>query len=823
MERYRVTGMSCAACSARVEKAVSAVEGVSSCSVSLLTNSMTVEGTASPQAVIKAVEAAGYGASAQNAETVRTMPENEETSAFRALLRRLLVSLLILPFLAWLGMGRMLGLPLPSFLSGNPVACGLCQLLLAAILMLINRSFFINGWRGAIHAAPNMDTLVALGSGVSFLWSLSVLFRMTAAEAPDALYSDLYFESAGMIVTLITLGKTLEARAKGKTTSALKELKELAPETALLYSDGKELSVPTESLRPGDLFILKPGSRVPADGTVKEGSGTLDQSSLTGESLPAEKAPGDEVSTSTQMLNGWLLCEATRVGEDTSLSQIIRMVTDAAAGKAPIARLADKVAGVFVPAVLVIAFLTGSIWLLLGRTLGFSLARAISVLVISCPCALGLATPVAIMVGSGVGARNGILFKTARSLEEAGKAEIVVLDKTGTLTKGRPEITDVLPADGRTEEELLALASALESRSEHPLAKAVTEASAPAAGELTDFRAFPGGGLSALLDGEKLFGGSLKFVSERLPLPAGALRDAERLAEQGKTPIFFACGGDYLGLLAAADTPKEDSAEALRQLKKLGIRTVMLTGDNARTARAIAERLGVEEYVADVLPDGKARTVAQLRREGFTVMVGDGINDAPALTEADLGVAIGAGTDVAVDAADVVLVNSRLTDVTAAIRLSRAVLRNVKENLFWAFCYNLVGIPLAAGCWIGINGWEMKPMFGAAAMSISSFLVVMNALRLNLCRLRDPSRDRKIRNKRKSEDRTMTKTMMISGMMCTHCEATVKKALEALEGVASADVSHELNRAIVSLTAPVEDAVLKEAVESHDFKVESIA
>lgn len=819
MERYSVTGMSCAACSARVEKAVSGVIGVEKVSVNLLTNSMTVEGTALPREIILAVEAAGYGASLEGEK--RSASDAEE----KTLRRRLIASLCLLPFLFYFGMGFMLGLPLPAVFAENPIALALMQMILALALMMINGRFFTKGFRAVLHGAPNMDTLVALGSGVSFLWSFFVFLKMFAAPDSGELLHDLYFESAGMIVTLITVGKTLEARAKGKTTGALTALMNLAPTAAILVKDGVEQEVPAESLKVGDIFAVRPGSAFPADGLVLEGNAAVDESSLTGESIPVDKKPGDEVSTATVNRDGYLLCRATRVGEDTALAKIIRLVRDASSSKAPIARLADRVSAVFVPAVLGIALVTAVIWLLLGEDLGFALARGISVLVISCPCALGLATPVAIMVGSGVGAKNGILFKTALSLEETGRTEIAVLDKTGTLTKGEPEITDILPAPGVSEEKLLSLAAALESRSEHPLAKAVlARAGQPAARELTDFRVFPGNGLSAGLEGKELLGGSLAFYSSRFSLGEEEKALAEQLAGEGKTPLFFAYDSAFLGILAAADALKEDSAEAVRQLKAMGIRPVLLTGDNRKTAEAVAARLEISEVIAGVLPEGKAEALRKLSEEGNTLMVGDGINDGPALSSARVGVAIGAGTDVAIDAADLVLMNSRLTDLTAAIRLSRVTLRNIRENLFWAFFYNVLCIPLAAGCWIPLTGWEMRPAFGALAMSLSSFFVVMNALRLNLCKLYDPSKDRKIRiRKKKSEEKSMQKTLMISGMMCPHCEATVKKALEALEGVASADVSHVKNMAVVTLSGPVEDAALKEAVESHDFKVESIS
>ena len=837
MEQYQVTGMSCAACSARVEKAVSAVPGVSECAVSLLTNSMSVEGTAEPSAIIAAVEAAGYGASvkgaaAQNNASREEELEDRETPRLR---RRLIVSVGFLLVLMYVSMGHhMWGWPLPSFLARNHVAMGLVQLLLAVSVMVINQKFFISGFRGVIHRAPNMDTLVAMGSAAAFIYSSYALFAMSDAQlsggsaAAAPWMNEFYFESAAMILTLITVGKMLEARAKGKTTDALKSLMKLAPETATVLRGGVEIVVPVGEIRAGDTFVVHPGEHVPVDGRVLEGSSAVDESALTGESVPVDKAPGDAVSAATVNQNGYLRCEATRVGEDTTLSQIIRMVSDAAATKAPIAKVADKVSGIFVPAVIAIALVTTLVWLLLGRELGFALARGISVLVISCPCALGLATPVAIMVGSGVGAKQGVLFKTAASLESAGRIEIVALDKTGTVTAGEPRVTDLFPAEGESEESFLRLAAALESKSEHPLARAVRELAAERrieAPEATEFQALPGNGLSAVLGGRQLIGGSLRYVSGRASIPAAAVQTAEALASQGKTPLCFAEDGVYKGCIAVADTIKPESPEAVRELKNMGIRVVMLTGDNERTARAIGAQAGVDEVIAGVLPDGKESVIRRLAAEGRTAMVGDGINDAPALTRADLGIAIGAGTDVAIDAADVVLVNSRLSDVPAAIRLGRAVLRNIHENLFWAFFYNSIGIPVAAGVFSGL-GLTLNPMLGAAAMSLSSFCVVSNALRLNLKNIHDPRHDRKRKMKEQvndnKEEKTMTKTMKIEGMMCRHCEARVKKALEAVEGVASAEVSHEAGTAVVTLSAPVENEVLKNAVEAQDYEVKGI-
>ena len=845
MEQYNVTGMSCAACSARVEKAVSGVPGVTSCAVSLLTNSMGVEGTASPQAIIKAVEDAGYGASPKGAQKAAAAPEADALADKESpvLARRLISSLVLLLPLMYLSMGHMMwGWPLPAFFDGNHVAIGLAQMLLAAVVMLINKKFFVSGGKALWHRAPNMDTLVALGSGVSFVWSVFLLFRMTGAvvrgdeETVMSCMMGFNFESAAMIVTLITVGKLLEAKAKGKTTNALKSLMKLAAKTAVVERDGQAVEVPIEQLRRGDVFQVKPGENIPVDGIVLSGESAVNEAALTGESIPVDKAPGDAVSAATTNQSGFLRCEATRVGEDTTLAQIIRMVSDAAATKAPIAKIADKVSGVFVPVVISIAVVTAVIWLLGGQSLGYALSRGIAVLVISCPCALGLATPVAIMVGSGVGARNGVLFKTAVSLEQAGKTQIVALDKTGTIPRGEPTVTDLIPAAGVTEEALLRLAAALEQKSEHPLAKAVL-AKAGQAGlrlpEVTDFRALPGNGLAATLEGSALVGGSLAYLKARKSVSADMEQAANGLAEQGKTPLLFARDGKLLGLIAVADVIKEDAPQAIRELQNMGVRVVMLTGDNERTARAIGRQAGVDEVVSGVLPDGKEAVIRSLQEKGQVAMVGDGINDAPALTRADIGIAIGAGADVAIDAADVVLVKSRLSDVPAAIRLSRASLRNIHENLFWAFFYNLIGIPLAAGLFIPILGWELPPMFGALAMSLSSFCVVSNALRLNLFRMHDASRDKKIKNaitepliaenvNESEEDTNMTKTMEIKGMMCEHCEARVKKTLEKLDGVETAQVSHEAGTAIVTLRADVADEVLKKAVEDQDYEVVSI-
>ena len=836
MEQYTVTGMSCAACSARVEKAVSAVQGVTSCSVSLLTNSMGVEGTASAEAVVSAVQAAGYGASLKGASSAPTAAAQEDALADRetpALKRRLIASLGFLIALMYVSMGHMMwGWPLPACLAGNHVAMGLLQMLLTIAVMVINQKFFINGFRSLLHGAPNMDTLVALGAAASFGYSTYALFAMTGAQvrgdaaAVMQYMHEFYFESAAMILALITVGKMLEARSKGKTTDALRSLMKLAPQTATLVRGGQEIAVPIAQVRRGDVFVVRPGESIPVDGVVLEGESAVNESALTGESIPVDKAVGDSVSAATTNQSGFLRCEATRVGEDTTLSQIIKMVSDAAATKAPIAKVADRVSGVFVPTVIALAILTTAVWLLCGQSIGFALARGISVLVISCPCALGLATPVAIMVGNGLGAKNGILFKTAVSLEETGKTEIVALDKTGTITQGEPRVTDVLPAEGITQGALLSLAAALEQRSEHPLARAVmmrAEEDGLTAAPVSDFRALPGNGLTATLSGEALLGGSLSFVSSQVDVPCSIRQKAEALAEEGKTPLLFAQAGHLAGVIAVADVIKADSPAAIAALRNMGIRVVMLTGDNEKTARAIGRLAGVDEVIAGVLPEGKESVIRRLQAQGKVAMVGDGINDAPALTRADIGVAIGAGTDVAIDAADVVLMKSRLSDVPAAIRLSRATLRNIHENLFWAFFYNVIGIPLAAGVWIPLFGWTLNPMFGAAAMSLSSFCVVSNALRLNLFKLHDAGKDKKInRHSKHKEETTMVKTMKIEGMMCGHCEAAVKKALEAIDGVASAEVSHTDGTAVVTLSKPVENAALRKAVEDKDYTVTDI-
>ena len=855
MEQYTVTGMSCAACSARVEKAVKAVPGVTSCSVSLLTNSMGVEGTASASAIVKAVQEAGYGASPKAAAAETPSAELDALADHETprLKKRLIASLVFLAVLMYFSMGHMMwGWPLPHWFDGNHVAMGLVQLLLAGIVMVINQKFFISGFKGLLHRAPNMDTLVALGSSASFLWSTYALFAMTRAQVDgnDALVMhymmELYFESAAMILTLITVGKMLEARSKGKTTDALKSLMKLAPQTATLLQEGAEVTVPIAQVKKGDLFVVRPGENIPVDGLVLEGSSAVNESALTGESIPVDKAAGDKVSAATTNQSGFLKCEATRVGEDTTLAQIIRMVSDAAATKAPIAKIADTVSGFFVPAVISISVLTTLVWLLLGREFGYALARGISVLVISCPCALGLATPVAIMVGNGLGARNGILFKTAASLEAAGRTQIVALDKTGTITSGEPRVTDILPVEGVSESELLTLAASLEQKSEHPLAKAVlayAETETIACPDVTDFAALPGNGLSARLDGMEIYGGNAEFIATKASVPAELQAEAARLAAEGKTPLFFGGAGRLMGVIAVADTLKEDSPRAIRELQNMGIRVVMLTGDNQRTADAIGRQAGVDEVIAGVLPDGKEAVIRRLQESGKVAMVGDGINDAPALTRADTGIAIGAGTDVAIDAADVVLMNSRLSDVPAAIRLSRATLRNIHENLFWAFIYNIIGIPLAAGVFIPF-GLTLNPMFGAAAMSLSSFCVVSNALRLNLFDLHSTKHDRKPKSAALpaapvqpaaaentaepvsapvvKEDNAMKKTLHVEGMMCGHCEARVKKALEALPAVDEAVVSHEAGTAIVTLNAEVSDADLKKAVEDQDYKVTGI-
>ncbi len=836
MEQYNVTGMSCAACSARVEKAVGKVPGVTACSVSLLTNSMGVEGGASAAEIIAAVESAGYGASQKGAEKASAGPAANPEEALAdhetpLLKKRLWSSLIFLAVLMYFSMGHMMwNWPVPQFLHGNHIAMGLIQLLLTVAVMVINQKFFVSGFKSLWHRAPNMDTLVALGASAAFVYSTYALFAMTGAQVRgDAAavmdyMMEFYFESAAMILALITVGKMLEARSKGKTTDALKSLMKLAPKTAVLERDGQEVTVPIEQVQKDDIFLVRPGENIPVDGVVVEGSSAVNESALTGESIPVDKAPGDGVSAATVNQSGFLKCRATRVGEDTTLSQIIQMVSDAAATKAPIAKIADRVSGVFVPAVIGVALVTTLVWLLLGQTIGFALARGISVLVISCPCALGLATPVAIMVGNGMGAKSGILFKTAASLEAAGRTEIVALDKTGTITQGEPKVTDILPVQGLTETELLRLARALEQKSEHPLAKAVlqrAEEEQIPAEEVTDFQALPGNGLTARLNGAALSGGNLSFISTQAAVPQDLQAKAEALAGQGKTPLFFSQNGALLGVIAVADVIKEDSPQAVKELQNMGIRVVMLTGDNQRTAEAIGKQAGVDEVIAGVLPDGKESVIRTLKEQGRVAMVGDGINDAPALTRADTGVAIGAGADVAIDAADVVLMKSRLSDVPAAIRLSRATLRNIHENLFWAFFYNTIGIPLAAGLFIPF-GLTLNPMFGAAAMSLSSFCVVSNALRLNLFNLRDARKDKPLKSKHSKQSEevtTMEKTMKIEGMMCGHCEARVKKALEALPEVSAANVSHESGTAVVTLSGSLTDEALKKAVEDQDYKV----
>lgn len=825
MEQYNVTGMSCAACSARVEKAVSKVDGVTSCSVNLLMNSMGVEGTASPESIIAAVEAAGYGASLKNAPPAAKAAQKEEINDKETpkMKKRLAASVVFLAVLMYFSMGHMVGLPLPSYFVDDHAAVGLVELLLTVAIMVINQRFFISGFKGLINRAPNMDTLVALGSTAAFAYSVYALFGAIKAQTAGDMQSamsymhEYYFESAAMILTLITVGKMLESRSKGKTTDALKGLMELAPKTANIIKDGKEQSVPVERVQKGDIFVVRPGESIPVDGTVIEGTSAVDESALTGESLPVDKQEGSFVSAGTVNRSGFIRCEASRVGEDTTLSQIIKMVADAAATKAPIAKIADKVSAVFVPSVITIAVVTIIGWLIAGRDFGFALARGISVLVISCPCALGLATPVAITVGSGVGARNGILFKTAVSLEEAGKAKTVVLDKTGTVTSGKPVVTDILPAESTSGKKLLEYAYSLETKSEHPLAGAVNlkaEESGSTAREVTDFEALPGNGLVAKLDGKELVGGNLGFISERAQVSAQQREAAESLAEQGKTPLFFAYDGKLLGTVAVADTIKEDGAAAIAELHKMGLEVIMLTGDNQRTADAVGKAAGVDRVIAGVMPDGKEKVVRELSEQGKTIMVGDGINDAPALTRADTGIAIGAGTDIAIDAADIVLVKSRLSDVPAAIKLSRATLRNIKENLFWAFIYNVIGIPVAAGVFINLFGWQLNPMFAAAAMSLSSFCVVTNALRLNFFKT-----GAKPEKKTKEEKKTMEKTLKIEGMMCGHCEATVKKALEELPQVTSAEVSHESGTAKVTLNADISDDALKAVVEAKGYKV----
>ena len=850
MEQYTVTGMSCAACSTRVEKAVSKVPGVTSCSVSLLTNSMGVEGTASAADIIKAVQDAGYGASVKGAGKegsvqVQSLDAEEALKDHETpvLKRRLWYSVGFLIVLMYFSMGHMMwGWPLPAFFDGNHVAMGLIQLILTAIVMVINQKFFISGFKSLWHKAPNMDTLVALGSMAAFVYSTYALFAMTDAQVKgnaDAVMSymhEFYFESAAMILTLITVGKMLEARSKGKTTDALKSLMKLAPKTAVVVRDGEEVTVGIEQVQKGDVFVVRPGENIPVDGIVLEGSSAVNEAALTGESIPVDKTVGDSVSAATVNQSGFIRCEATRVGEDTTLSQIIQMVSDAAATKAPIAKVADKVSGVFVPTVITIAVITTIVWLLAGQSVGFALARGISVLVISCPCALGLATPVAIMVGNGMGAKHGIMFKTAVSLEEAGKMDIVALDKTGTITSGEPKVTDIILAEARSERELLALAYTLEKKSEHPLARAINEraqADSITAGEVDDFAALPGNGLSGIYEGSELCGGNANFIGSVAAVSDEIRAKAEKLAEQGKTPLYFSRDGKLLGIVAVADVIKEDSPRAVKELQNMGIRVVMLTGDNERTAKAIGAQAGVDEVIAGVLPEGKESVIRSLKEQGKVAMVGDGINDAPALTRADIGIAIGAGTDIAIDAADVVLMKSRLSDVPAAIRLSRATLRNIHENLFWAFFYNVIGIPLAAGIWYPLFGLKLNPMFGAAAMSLSSFCVVTNALRLNLFQMYDASKDKKKKpsrshdenhadHKEEKEKKIMTKTMNIEGMMCGHCEARVKKTLEGIEGVTEAVVSHEKGTAVVTLEKEVADSVLKEAVEAQDYKVVSV-
>ncbi len=838
MQQYDVTGMTCAACSARVEKAVSKVEGVTGVSVSLLTNSMGVEGTASEDAVIRAVTEAGYGASPKGKGPKPDAAQTEDALADRAtpvLKQRLLWSLGFLAALMYLSMGHVMwGWPLPAVLAENAMAIAILELVLTGAVMVINQRFFISGFRALWRRSPNMDTLVALGSAASFGYSLWMLLAMTHAQlhAPETVHHYLhgfYFESSAMILTLITVGKMLEARSKGKTTDALRALMRLAPQTATVIADGQERVVPIEQVKKGDIFAVRPGESIPVDGVVLEGASAVNEAALTGESIPVDKSAGDSVSAATVNQSGYLRCEATRVGEDTTLSQIIKMVSDAAATKAPIAKVADRVSGVFVPVVMGIAAVTLLAWLLLGETVGSSLARAISVLVISCPCALGLATPVAIMVGNGMGARSGILFKTASSLETAGRVQIVALDKTGTITSGEPRVTDVLPASGVREGELLSLAAALEAKSEHPLARAIMawaqEKGTPAA-EVADFRALPGNGLTARLDGQALYGGNLQFISGCVTVPADVRQQADDLASEGKTPLFFARDGVLSGVIAVADAIKEDSPRAVKELQNMGVRVVMLTGDNQRTADAVGRQAGVDLVIAGVKPEGKESVIRQLSEAGRTAMVGDGINDAPALTRADVGIAIGAGTDVAIDAADVVLMNSHLADVPAAIRLSRATLRNIHENLFWAFCYNVIGIPLAAGVFTGLLGWQLNPMFGAAAMSLSSFCVVTNALRLNFLRVHDSRRDRRIHPVTLPEitlpKTSITRTMVIEGMMCPHCEATVRRVLEAIDGVESAVPSHEIGTAVVTLSAPVAEEVLRKAVEGEDYTVVAI-
>ena len=833
MKKFNVTGMSCAACSSRVEKAVSKVEGVQSCSVSLLTNSMGVEGSASDESIIAAVEKAGYGASVAGAEKKQSAETDQlKDKDTPVLMHRLIASVGFLVVLMYISMGHMMwGWPLPAFLADNQIAMGLAQLLLCVIIMVINQKFFISGFKGLIHRSPNMDTLVALGSGASFVYSVYALFAMTDAQVKGnaelvmSYMHEFYFESAAMILTLITVGKMLEAHSKGKTTNALKALLNLAPQKATLLIDGKETEVTVDKVKKGDVFVVRPGESIPVDAEITDGSTAVDESALTGESIPVDKVVGDTVSAGTINKSGFIKCSATAVGEDTALSQIIKMVSDAAATKAPVAKIADKVSGVFVPAVIVIALITIAVWLLCGQTVGYALARGISVLVISCPCALGLATPVAIMVGNGMGARKGILFKTAASLEEAGKTQIAVLDKTGTITKGEPKVTDIIPFE-ITENELLKYAYSIEAKSEHPLAKAIivkAEELSLNPYEVTDFKAESGNGLSAEYNGKRIIGGSKKYISSIIGISNDILSKADKLSEEGKTPLFFMKGDKLLGIIAVADVIKDESPQAVKELQNMGIKVVMLTGDNERTAKAVGKLAGVDEVIAGVMPDGKEKVVAELKKQGKVLMVGDGINDAPALTRADIGMAIGSGTDIAIDAADVVFMKSKLTDVPAAVRLSRKTLRNIHENLFWAFIYNVIGIPLAAGVWIPLLGWQLNPMFGAAAMSLSSFCVVTNALRLNFFDITNPKKDRKIKYKSKKDDNAMTKTMKIDGMMCSHCEGRVKQSLEGLAQVSQAEVSHEKGTAVVTLTAEVSNDVLKKTVEDQGYNVISIS
>lgn len=833
MKKFNVTGMSCAACSSRVEKAVSKVEGVQSCSVSLLTNSMGVEGSASDESIIAAVEKAGYGASVAGAEKKQSAETDQlKDKDTPVLMHRLIASVGFLVVLMYISMGHMMwGWPLPAFFADNHIAMGLAQLLLCVIIMVINRKFFISGFKGLIHRSPNMDTLVALGSGASFVYSVYALFAMTDAQVKGnaelvmSYMHEFYFESAAMILTLITVGKMLEAHSKGKTTNALKALLNLAPKKATLLIDGKETEVTVDKVKKGDVFVVRPGESIPVDAEITDGSTAVDESALTGESIPVDKVVGDSVSAGTINKSGFIKCSATAVGEDTALSQIIKMVSDAAATKAPVAKIADKVSGVFVPVVIVIAVVTIAVWLLCGQTVGYALARGISVLVISCPCALGLATPVAIMVGNGMGARKGILFKTAASLEEAGKTQIAVLDKTGTITKGEPKVTDIIPFE-ITENELLKYAYSIEVKSEHPLAKAIivkAEELSLNPYEVTDFKTESGNGLSAEYNGKRIIGGSKKYISSIIGISNDILSKADKLSEEGKTPLFFMLDNKLLGIIAVADVIKEESPKAIKQLQNMGIKVVMLTGDNERTAKAVGKLAGVDEVIAGVMPDGKEKVVAELKKQGKVLMVGDGINDAPALTRADIGMAIGSGTDIAIDAADVVFMKSKLTDVSAAVRLSRKTLRNIHENLFWAFIYNIIGIPLAAGVWIPLLGWQLNPMFGAAAMSLSSFCVVTNALRLNFFDITNPKKDRKIKYKLKKDDNAMTKTMKIDGMMCSHCEGRVKQSLEGLAQVSQAEVSHEKGTAVVTLTAEVSNDVLKKTVEDQGYNVISIS